>query len=140
MKMLNKGLLFLVFLSVFVDGIVNAAGFKNGTVLILQEGLGYYYYINGYASVIPSPEVYQCMGLWKEKTRTAKITKQQLDSMPKTAFLIRGSDRKVYRVNGSIRRLVPNGEVFKKLGFNEREIIEVSDITIDCIKEGPPLQ
>ena len=60
--------------------------------------------------------------------------------MPKTVFLIRGYDHKVYRVNGNIRRLVPNAQVFKKLALKEQQIIEVSDLTINCIKEGPPLQ
>lgn len=138
MNMLKKGLLLLV-LSVFAAGIVNAASLENGMVLNVEGAPGYYIYVNGYASPIPSPEVYQCMGLWKKKTRNVKISKQQLDSMPKTAFLIRGSDRKVYRVDGSTRRLVPNAQVFKKLAFNEREIIEVADNTINCIKEGPPL-
>ncbi len=139
MEMLNKKVLLLL-LSVFAAGFANAAGLENGTVLNVKGSPAYFLYINGYASPIPSPEVYQCLGLWKDRTPKAKISQQQLDSMPKTAFLIRGSDRKVYRVNGSIRRLVPNGDVFKKLGFNEREIIEVADKSINCIKEGPPLQ
>ena len=138
MKRLNKGLLLLV-LSLFAAGIVHAADFKNGTVLNVKGSPAYYLYNNGYAPLIPSPEVFQCMGLWKDKTRTVEISKQQLDSMPKSAFLIRGSDRKVYRVDGTIRRHVPNAQVFKKLAFNEREVIEVSDITVNCIKEGPPL-
>ena len=136
MKLLNKGLMVLV-LIVFAVGIANAAGWKNGMVLNVQGGSGLYYYINGYAPLIPSPAVYQCMGLGK---RTVEITKQQLDSMLKTAFLIRGSDRKVYRVDGVTKRLVPNEQVFKKLGFNEREIIDVTDNVINCIKKGPPLQ
>ena len=139
MEILNKGLLLLV-LAVFTAGFANAAGLENGTVLNVKGSPAYFLYINGYASLIPSPEVYQCLGLWKERTPKTKISQQQLDSMPKTAFLIRGSDRKVYRVNGKIRRLVPNGEVFKKLGFNEKEIIEVTDSAINCINEGPPLQ
>lgn len=138
MKMLNQALPLLV-LSFFAAGIVNAASLENGTVLNVEGAPGFYLYVNGYASPIPSPDVYQCMGLWKKKTRNVKISKQQLDSMPKTAFLIRGSDRKVYRVDGSTRRLVPNAEVFRKLAFNEREVIDVADNTINCIKEGPPL-
>ncbi len=139
MKMLQKGL-FLLVLSVFAAGIANAAGLENGTVINVKGSPAYYLYVNGYAALIPSPEVYQCMGLWKDRTPKAKISQQQFESMPKTAFLIRGSDRKVYRVNDIIRRLVPNGEVFRKLGFKEQQITEVSDLTINCIKEGPPLQ
>jgi hypothetical protein len=57
MKMLNKGLLLLV-LSVFAAGIVNAAGLENGTVINVKGSPAYYLYVNGYASLIPSPEVY----------------------------------------------------------------------------------
>ena len=137
MKLLRKALLSIVVIF-FVAGNGNAAGLENGTVLNVGGEKAFYYYINGYAAHIPSPPVYQCLEL--EKHPLVRITQAQLENMPKTAFLIRASDGQVYRVDGDTRRRVPNSDVFKKLGFNEEEVIDVTDEARNCIKNGPRLR
>ena len=150
MKVFMKGLLVL-FLVFFAVSTSNSAGFletnkkvpkknglENGVVLNVAGDSAYYLHINGYAAHIPSPAVYKCMEL--ENSRIVKISRKQLDNMPKTAFLIRGSSNRVYRVTGDTKRHVPNQDVFKRLGFNELEIISVTDQALECIKLGPPLQ
>lgn len=115
-----------------------AASWKNGTILQIQGAPEIYYVINGYAAHVPSMTVYNCMGL--SKYRQATITSGELKQMPKTAFLIKGGGDRIFRVDGEYRRHVPNLQVFRKKGFNEQEIINVSDNVLRCIPEGPPLR
>lgn len=118
--------------------VLSNAAMKNGTIIQVSGSPALYYAINGYAAHIPSPRVYNCMQLNTHKRQT--ITPQQLNSMPKTAFLVKGSNNNIYRIDGEFRRHVPNMQVYRRLGFNEREIIHVSDSVISCIPKGPDLR
>lgn len=111
---------------------------KNGTVLRVEGSPDIYYYHNGYAEHVPSMKVFNCMGL--SKYRSVTISHMELKSLPKSALLIRGSDQKVYRIDGEHKRHVPNLQVFRKKGFNEQEVIPVADGVIMCIPQGPPIR
>lgn len=136
MKVMTRWLFAMAMLCL-AAGNVAGSGLPNGTVFNVPGAPELYLSINGYAAHIPSMRVYQCMGL--EKNRSAKVSQHQLNAMPKTAFLIRGSDRRIYRVDGEIKRHVPNLKVFRKKGFNEGQVIDTSDRAVACIAEGPPL-
>ena len=115
-----------------------SAQFATGTQLQVPGDPAVYYVINGYATHVPSPTVYQCLNLAGHKA--VSITRAQLNSMPKTAFLIQGGDGRVYRVDGDRKRHVPNMQVFKRLGFNNAEIIHLNPAMINCIPDGPALR
>lgn len=115
-----------------------AGSYKNGTVIKVQGASEIYYYINGYAAHVPTPKIMICMGL--EKHKTESITQAQLKGFPETEFLVRGSDGKIYLIDGNYRRHFPSQEVFRKRGFNERQVIQVRDSVLQCIPEGTPLR
>jgi hypothetical protein len=130
-------LLLTFLLVIFAAAAAPAAMLKNGTVLHVVGSNEYYIYTNGYAAHIPSISIYKCLGL--EQKNTVQISREKLNEMKKTAFLIRDSGQKIYRVDGDTKRHVPNIDVFKKLGFNESEVFTFPDNEVRCIPEGPPL-
>jgi len=134
---IRKILVFVGVWLLFVGASSPAYSFENGTILHVADSPELYFVVNGYAAPIPSQKVFDCLGL--KKNRKARISRGQLDGMPKTAFLIRGSDRQLYRVDGDYRRLVPNKKVYHKKGFNENEVIGVQDGALMCLPKGPPL-
>jgi hypothetical protein len=141
MAMSKKKVMFIAVVCVLFCGLSVAAlagPWGNGTIIQVRGSGDAYFVVNGYAAKVPSGKVFKCMGL--NKNRNAKVTESELAAMPKTAFLIRGSDGKVYRVDGDIRRYVSSKAVFHSKGFNESEIIEVNDGVFSCIPEGPPIK
>ena len=79
----------------------------------------------------------QCLQLGSRKK--VMLAQEQLQAMPKTAFLIEGGDGRIYRVDGESRRHVPSQEVFRRLGFNDSEVIHISADMLNCLPKGPPL-
>ena len=109
----------------------------SGTLLNVPGDSALYFVINGYAAHVPSPKVYQCLQLPGHDVQ--KITRAQLDSLPKTSFLVEGGDGHIYRVDGDRKRLVPNMDVFKRLGFNDAQVMHLPAAMVNCIPNGTPL-
>ncbi len=113
------------------------AGHANGTIIQVPGNERLYYVINGYAAHIPSPAVMQCLQLGK--AGKVMVTQEELNKMPKSSFLVEGGDGKIYRVDGDVKRHVPNMDVFKKLGFNSSMVLHLPAAMVDCIRTGTPL-
>lgn len=138
MHQLKKTAFFSLLAAVLLYSAHAFAGFPNGTVLQVTGNDALYYVINGYAAHIPSIKVFQCMRL--DSRRKVMISQEQMQAMPRTAFLIEGGDGRIYRVDGEYKRHVPNLDVFRRLGFNDAEVIHISADMVNCIPKGPPLR
>jgi hypothetical protein len=114
------------------------AGYANGTVLQVSGDNALYYVINGYAALVPSPRVFQCLQLGSNQK--VMINREQLQAMPRTAFLVQGGGNRIYRIDGEYKRLVPDMNTFRRLGFNNGEIIHLAPAMVDCIPKGPALR
>ncbi len=114
------------------------AGYANGTVLQVSGDNALYYVINGYAALIPSPRAFQCLQLGGHKKVT--VSREQLQAMPKTAFLIKGGDNRIFRIDGEQKRLVPDMNTFRRLGFNDGEVIHLPQAMVNCLPKGPALR
>lgn len=137
----KKMIILAAAMGILLSGLAAAAlagPWGNGTIVQVRGSGDAYFVVNGYAAKVPSGKVFDCMGL--RKNRSAKVTEGELAAMPKTAFLIRGGDGKVYRVDGDIRRHVSSKQAFRSKGFNEAEVIQVNDKVLSCIPEGPPIK
>jgi hypothetical protein len=118
-------------------GATNAGQLASGTLLNVPGDTALYFVINGYAAHVPSPKVSQCLQLPGHEV--VKVTKAQLDAMPKTPFLVEGGDGKIYRVDGERKRLVPNMDVFNRLGFKNEQVMHLPAAMVNCIPDGTPL-
>lgn len=114
-----------------------SAQIASGTLLNVPGDTALYFVINGYAAHVPSVKVSQCLQLPGHEVQ--KVTRAQLDSLPKTSFLVEGGDGKIYRVDGDRKRLVPNMDVFKRLGFNDAQVMHLPAAMVNCIPDGTPL-
>lgn len=90
MLMLIRTALVVVTCILTIASLANAQ-FASGTQLQVPGDPAVYYVINGYATHVPSPTIYQCLNLAGHPL--VSITRAQLNSMPKTAFLIEGRGR-----------------------------------------------
>ena len=120
--------------------ILSAQGFlpfSNGTVVQVSGKDTLYYVINGNAAHIPSPAVFQCLQL--DRNKKAMITKERLDALPKTDFVIEGGDGKIYKVDGDRKRHITSPGTLKRLGISDSVIINVSPNMANCIPDGPPI-
>ena len=113
------------------------AQIASGTLLNVPGDSALYFVINGYAAHVPSPAVSQCLQLPGHEVQ--KVTRAQLDTLPKTSFLVEGGDGKIYRVDGDRKRLVPNMDVFKRLGFKDAQVMHLPAAMVNCIPNGTPL-
>jgi hypothetical protein len=127
-------LLMAVFFAISTSGY---AAMNNGSLIQVPGSPSIYYLINGYAAHIPSVRVLECLRLKGKKIEN--ISNDELNKLPKTAFLVKGSGNNIYRIDGESKRLVPNMQVFRRLGFNNDEIIHISDDMLNCIPKGPNL-
>ena len=115
----------------------SAGGYDNGTIVKVAGDSALYYMINGYAAHVPSPAVFQCLALADHPVKI--IGRDQLNAMAKASFLIEGGNGKIYRVDGDRKRWVPNLNVFKRLGFNDAQVIHMTPDMVNCIPEVTPL-
>lgn len=137
MRALKTQLFFAILVVLLLSCCPAYAQYNNGTIVQVIGDPALYYVINGYAAHIPSIKVFQCMQL--ERNKKVMITSEQLQSMPKTAFLIEGGDGKIYRVHEQYKRHIPNPQVFKKLKYNDAGVIHIPANQVSCIPDGPPL-
>ncbi len=53
--------------------------------------------------------------------------------------LLRGPDDNVYLISNNKKRLIESDEVFRQIGFNPEEVIDVEDVDIDSYSNGEPI-
>ena len=136
MKTLSVYILLLLS-TLFLGSEPAVAGHANGTILQVPGNERLFYVINGFAAHIPSPAVMRCLRL--SDAHKVMISQEEINRMPKSPFLIEGGDGKIYRVDGDVKRHVPNLEVFKKLGFTSSMVLHLTPEMVNCLRTGTPL-
>ncbi|MDP3965124.1 MAG: hypothetical protein Q8Q20_05750 [bacterium] len=53
--------------------------------------------------------------------------------------LLKSPDQKVYLLNGDSKRMIESDEVFRKIGFNPEEVIDVEQSDVDSYLNGEPI-
>ncbi len=115
-----------------------SAQLASGTLLNVPGDPALYFVINGYAARVPSPKIVECLQLSGHKVE--KVTPQQLGSLPQAPFLVEGGDGRIFLVDGSQKRLVPNMADFNKRGYRQEQVMHLPAAMVNCIPDGTPLR
>lgn len=98
----------------------------------------YYLAENETKKHIISPEVFESYkaNRWED---VAVIDKSELDSYPTADLVRKAGSTEVYRLEAGKKRLIPNAEVFKKLGFDGNKVVQINDIEFNAYPTGSTL-
>jgi len=108
-----------------------ATDYPEGTLIKIPESFKIYVIINQKKKWIPTPEVFETLGY--QWTSITILNKTELDNLPDYEDnLIRAiNDYKVYLVVNSIKRHIPNPQIFLNYGFNWEDVKDVPQSTIN---------
>ena len=91
----------------------------------------------GEACWIPSAETFNAMGLDWNAIRT--ISDADLNRIPKSPLLLKGTGPEVYLVEGASRQRIPTADIFAAMGLDLGAILEIGNAQLRAIPEGAPI-
>lgn len=68
------------------------------------------------------------------------VSPQDLDIYPDVSLIRHGGDKKVYRIEGNIKRWIKTAAAFEGLGYDWNEILSVNKTEFDFYGEGPQIE
>ena len=105
--------------------------------LIKGSGPRTYIVAAGKACWIPSAETFNAMGLDWNAIRT--ISDADLNRIPKSPLLLKGTGPEVYLVEGASRQRIPTADIFAAMGLDLGAILEIGNAQLRAIPEGAPI-
>jgi len=122
--------------------------YKNGT-LLKGDTAAVFVISSGGRRLIPNEATFEALGYrWED---IQQISNEALKSIPEytalpayqTSYregdLLKASGSLVYVINGGRRRLIPDEETFKALGYKQENIQQIPDEKLSAIPELPPI-
>lgn len=106
---------------------------------LLVKGAGAQVYLinNGKASWIQSEKIMKALSY--DMKAVVRVGDESLNRFPKSQFLIRGSSQKIYLVEKDKRYWISSAELFNRLGYDWNAVLTVSDLQLEKIAEGAPV-
>ncbi len=125
--------------------ITTASVYPLGTIAQDKKSKALYYIKNGERSIIPSKEI---LTVNYPKKKIVVLDEKQLSKYPLTSDSITFKDGTLISIKGSpftyvisngTRRLIPSASAFHNLGYQEKNIIQISEQSLTSITPGPDL-
>jgi hypothetical protein len=96
-----------------------------------------YIVMNGKARWIPSPTIFETMGLDWNAVRT--IPDADLSSLEKAPLLVSGSGEAIYKIDQGSRHRLRSEAVLEEMGLDTEGVFNLSDDRLEQIPEGAPI-
>jgi hypothetical protein len=119
--------------------------YPTGTLLKTRDSAQVYYVIDGKKHAVVAPEILHTKFPTLSVEVVASSTLAEYPEAEPVKFrdgeLIKGAgDPKVYVISGGMRRWIPTGELFVKLGYRWDNIINTSAAALAVQPEGEPIE
>ncbi len=112
---------------------------KPGTVLKSRTAATLYFVTPARSLAgIPSPEVYNCLGLAGQNQYN--VGQDEIDALKKTNLLLRDPEGTIYLIEGAQKRHIVSPAAFEKNGYDMKEVVTISKEKLNCIADGQPVQ
>ncbi len=105
--------------------------------LVTDSGDAIYIVMNGKARWIPSPTIFETLGLDWNAVRT--IPDADLSSLEKAPLVVSGSGDAIYKIDQGTRHRLRSDSVLEEMGLEMDGVFHLSDDRLEQIPEGAPI-
>ena len=111
------------------------------TFLVKGSDPKIYFMDNGQKHWIPNPDIFYKWGLkWSQVRIYSDELLNSIYGGPNLTLLIKGSSPAIYLMDNGQKRWIKSPEVFARLGLNWADVRIYSDLLINNIWTGAPIQ